>query len=55
MRQQIPSWLAAVIIIAVIVAIGLIFFFAMQRRPTASPEEIEQKMQIYKSYRMKGR
>lgn len=53
MRQEIPVWVAVIVIIVVIVVIGTTFFLSSHRR-NASPEEIEQKMQLYKSYRMKG-
>lgn len=54
MQQKIPGWIAAIIIVAVIALISAIFFLAQHKKPTASPEEIEQKKQIYKMYRMKG-
>lgn len=53
MRREVPVWVAVVaIIVVVVVVIGAAFFSS--RKQSASPEEIEQKMQLYKSYRMKG-
>lgn len=54
MRREIPAWSVVVVIIVVIAIIGAVFLISSRRQRSASPKEIEQKMQLYKSYRMKG-
>jgi len=54
LKREIPVGVAIAVIIVVVVIIGAAFYISSQRKQSAPPEEVKQKMQIYKSYRMKG-